>query len=106
MVVFGSPKGWDRWHSPSPNWQEKYHLYTTYMLPSGGLYATYHLLREPASQPLIWVYNTKITQVGPVPHEKPIEIFPHHKDDEIPGKFQTPFIDTLVTGDSGVFPEN
>ena len=26
----GSPKRWDRWHSPSPNWQEKYHLYTTY----------------------------------------------------------------------------
>ena len=20
-----------RWHSPSPNWQEKYHLYTTYI---------------------------------------------------------------------------
>ena len=33
----GSPKfkRWDRWHSPSPNWQEKYHLYTTYILPSG-----------------------------------------------------------------------
>ena len=27
MVVSGSPKRWDRWHSPSPNWQEKYHLY-------------------------------------------------------------------------------
>ena len=24
-----------------------HHLYTTYILPSGGLYATYHLLREP-----------------------------------------------------------
>ena len=24
-----------------------YHLYTTYILPSGGLYATYHLLPEP-----------------------------------------------------------
>ena len=24
-----------------------YHLYTTYILPSGGLYATYHLLGEP-----------------------------------------------------------
>ena len=30
MVVSGSPKRWDRWHSPSPNWQEKNHLYTTY----------------------------------------------------------------------------
>ena len=27
MVVSGSPKGWDRWHSPSPN----SHLYTTYI---------------------------------------------------------------------------
>ena len=47
MVVSGSRKRWDRWHSPSPNWQEKYHLYTTYILPSEGLYATYHLLGEP-----------------------------------------------------------
>ena len=47
VAVSGSPKRWDRWHSPSPNWQEKYHLYTTYILPSGGLYATYHLLGEP-----------------------------------------------------------
>ena len=47
MLVFGSRKRWDRWHSPSPNWQEKCHLYTTYILPSEGLYATYHLLREP-----------------------------------------------------------
>ena len=29
-----------------------YHLYPTYILPSGGLYATYHLLREPFQQPL------------------------------------------------------
>ena len=30
MVVFGSPKRWDRWHSPSPNWQYIpliYHIY-------------------------------------------------------------------------------
>ena len=46
-VVSGFPKRWDRWHSPSPNSQEKYHLYTTYILPIGGLYATYHLLGEP-----------------------------------------------------------
>ncbi len=39
MVVSGSPKWWDRWRSPSPNWQ--------YILPYGGLYATYHLLGEP-----------------------------------------------------------
>ena len=32
MVVFGSRKRWDCWHSPSPNWQEKYHLYTTYII--------------------------------------------------------------------------
>ena len=37
-----------RWHIIHPsNWQEKYHLYTTYILPFGGLYATYHLLGEP-----------------------------------------------------------
>ena len=51
MVVSGSPNRWDRWHSPSPNWQYIpliYHLYTTYnILPFGGLYATYHLLGEP-----------------------------------------------------------
>ncbi len=47
MVVSGSHKRWDRWHSPSPNWQYIHHLYTTYILPSGGLYATYHLLGEP-----------------------------------------------------------
>ena len=32
---------------PSPNWQEKYHLYTTYILPSRGLYNPYHPLQEP-----------------------------------------------------------
>ena len=26
-----------------------YHLYTTYKLPIGGLYITYHLLREPGN---------------------------------------------------------
>ena len=31
-VVFGSRKRWDRWHSPSPNWQEKCHLYTTFIV--------------------------------------------------------------------------
>ena len=40
--------GIGRWHSSSPNWQEKYHLYTTYSpCLLGGLYATYHLLGEP-----------------------------------------------------------
>ena len=44
----GSHSGIGRWHSPSPNWQEKYHLYTTYSpCLLGGLYATYHLLGEP-----------------------------------------------------------
>ena len=52
MVVSGSPKRWDRWHSPSPNWQEKCHLYS---LPSFGVKnATdpkYHLLGEPETTP-------------------------------------------------------
>ena len=26
-VVSGSPKRWDRWHSPSPNWQESHTTY-------------------------------------------------------------------------------
>ena len=33
MVVSGSPKRWDRWHSPSPNWQNIpliYHLYIAF----------------------------------------------------------------------------
>ena len=33
MVVSGSPKRWDRWHSPSPNWQYIpliYHLYIAF----------------------------------------------------------------------------
>ena len=42
MVVSGSRKRWDRWHTIP-----QLAVYTTYMLPSGGLYATYHLLREP-----------------------------------------------------------
>ena len=46
MIVSGSPKRWAWWHSPSPI-GSIYHLYTTYILPSGGLYATYHLLGEP-----------------------------------------------------------
>ena len=53
MVVSGSPKRWDRWHSPSPNWQV---CHTTYiplivLAEPGGLYATYHLLGEPFQQP-------------------------------------------------------
>ena len=28
--LFLVPLKGGRWHSPSPNWQEKYHLYTTY----------------------------------------------------------------------------
>ena len=31
-----------------------YHLYTTYILPSGGLYATYHLLGEPETTIDYW----------------------------------------------------
>ncbi len=43
MVVSGSPK---RWYVA---YNRIYHLYTstTYILPFGGLYATYHLLGEP-----------------------------------------------------------
>ena len=61
MVVSGSPKRWDRWHSPSPNWQEKYHLYTTYILPSGGLYNPYHRLGEPETTIDIRLPSGKLT---------------------------------------------
>ena len=49
-----------------------YHLYTTYVLPSGGLYATYHLLGEPFQQPLIYAvkgsnHNFFFTQLQSVP---------------------------------------
>ena len=42
MVVFGSRKRWDWWHIIP-----QLAVFTTYILPSGGLYATYHLLGEP-----------------------------------------------------------
>ena len=47
MVVFGSRKRWDPWHIIP-----QLAVYTTYIpliyiLPSGVLYATYHLLWEP-----------------------------------------------------------
>ena len=40
-----------------------YHLYTTYILPSGGLYATYHLLREPETtiEHMLWLPSSKQT---------------------------------------------
>ncbi len=52
VFVFGSTKRWDRWHSPSPDRQEKYHLYTTYSpcLRLGVIYVICyrsHPLQEP-----------------------------------------------------------
>ena len=44
------PKTWDRWHIIP-----QLAVYTTYILPSGGLYNPYHLLGEPVQQPLIFV---------------------------------------------------
>ena len=41
-LFFGSRRRWDRWHIIP-----QVAVYTTYILPSGGIYATYHLLREP-----------------------------------------------------------
>ncbi len=40
-------KGGIRWHSPSPNWQEKYHLYTTYSPCLLPICYRSHLLGEP-----------------------------------------------------------
>ncbi len=47
MVVSGSRKRWDWSVAYNPPIGSIYHLYTTYILPSGVLYATYHLLGEP-----------------------------------------------------------
>ena len=52
-----------------------YHLYTTYILPIGWLYGTYHLLREPGNSIdkgitffcfLVWIENLEILDVVPV----------------------------------------
>ena len=81
MVVSGSPKRWDRWHSPSPNWQEKYHLYTTYMyiafvldeayLYIYHLYTTYiyhlynpYLWMKPLDEHSLWRHHTFNLQDG------------------------------------------
>ena len=76
--LFLVPLKGGRWHSPSPNWQYIpliYHLYTTYILPSGGLYNPYHLLGEPetAIDPIIttchynWGDEPKV-YVGAISH--------------------------------------
>ncbi len=79
MVGMLVPLKRGRWHSPSPNWQEKYHLYTTYILPSGGFYNPYHLLGEQettleiqdlliSKETMIQSYNTGIHYViSPIP---------------------------------------
>ena len=43
-----------------------YHLYTTYILPSGGLYATYHLLWEPETtiDKMLESYQYDLTNSG------------------------------------------
>ena len=44
----GSPKRWDRWHSPSPNWQEKNTYIPLIVLAFWGVKnETYHRLGEP-----------------------------------------------------------
>ena len=47
--MFLVPLKGGRWHSPSPNWQVLYHLYTTYSpcLLGGEICYRSHLLGEP-----------------------------------------------------------
>ena len=45
--LFLVPLKGGRWHIIHQLAGNSYRLYTTYILPSGGLYATYHLLGEP-----------------------------------------------------------
>ena len=60
--LFLVPLKGGRWHSPSPNWQEKYHLYTTcspcllvgYMLPIPTFYGV------PSSTTIDKWYSTSI----------------------------------------------
>ena len=52
--IFQVPIKGGRWHIIPPI-GSIYHLYTTCILPSGGLYATYHLLREPETT-IDWWY--------------------------------------------------
>ena len=49
MVVSGSPKRWDRWHSPSPFVGSKNTTYIPLIVLAfwGVKNATYHLLGEP-----------------------------------------------------------
>ncbi len=43
-----------------------YHLYTTYILPPGGLYATYHLIGEPETTIDLYILMTKhLTELRP-----------------------------------------
>ena len=60
MVVSGSPKRC--WVAYNPPIGSIYHLYTTYILPSGGLYATYHLLGEPETTIEHWAWLVKHLQ--------------------------------------------
>ena len=48
IAVSGSLNRWDWWYIYHPI-GSIYHLYTTCTLPVGGLYVTYHLLREPGN---------------------------------------------------------
>ena len=49
MVIFGSLNRWDRWYTITQS-----AVYTAYIFPSGGLYATYHLLGVTRNNPLIF----------------------------------------------------
>ena len=59
----GSPKRWDRWHSPSPNWQ--YIPLIVLAFVWGVICYRSHLLGEPGSQPL------KITVTSSPPLSRP-----------------------------------
>ena len=52
MVVSGSPKRWDRWHSPSPNWQV---CHTTY-IPGIVLAEPRGLYVQGRSTPIISIF--------------------------------------------------
>ena len=57
--LFLVPLKGGRWHII-----QQLAVYTTYILPSGGLYATYHLLGEPETTTLVSLFNSLQDSTG------------------------------------------
>ena len=49
-------------------------LYTTYILPSGGLYATYHLFREPETTIDMWNTGFDLNDISIIDYRIDVKI--------------------------------